>query len=194
MEATRARRREFRRRCGRRGISAGSKTMSSTPLNSRSRQNPASGDHHIGRNHTPGRLRALSRSANRVASRPSAPAKKNGFVHPLPLLIAHAIEQTGAGIDERRLPVRNVRRRLHPLQSRVRPDHAVMPLAHAHDFQARADAETVVEEHGQFADGHTVAHRDRIEADKRSVTRFEHRPFDRAADRDWADRRPRTPY
>ena len=58
------------------------------------------------------------------------------------------------------------------------------PAFHPHDFQRRAETKALVEELRELADGHAVAHRDRILADERLEAGFEHRALDLdAADR-----------
>ena len=110
---------------------------------------------------------------------PALPAKKNGIGVAAAVVDAGVVEQTGTDVDERRLPIRNVRRGLHPLQSGVGPDHRASPAVHAHDAQLRADAEPVVEERRELADRHSMAHRNRVEADERFVGGLEDRSFDR---------------
>ena len=72
-------------------------TTSSTPVNVWPVQNPESGVQAAGRKKMPGTLRALSVSAKRAPSSPSAPAYLKGLVNPVPLLMPAASIRPVAG-------------------------------------------------------------------------------------------------
>ena len=56
--------------------------------------------------------------------------------------------------------------------------HRPAPALHRDDLEVGADAERVVEEARELADGHAVPHRNRIQADERLEPVHQHRPFD----------------
>ena len=79
-----------------------------------------------------------------------------------------------------------------PLQAGVGPDHRPPPAVHRTTRRRAPIPKRSLNERGQFADRHAVAHRNRIEPDERFERRLEHRAFDVvAADRIGAVEHPK---
>ena len=93
-----------------------------------------------------------------------------------------ALEQHGAGIHNRRVERRHVRRWHHPRQLRHVEVHPARPAVHVDDFEIGSDPELGVEQLRELADGHAVAHRERQEVgDARDGPRRRDVPLDHVA-------------
>src|ERR1043165_9379559 len=89
-----------------------------------------------------------------------------------------SFDQAHAGIDDGRLDVGDVRRRIRPMEAGVVPPHVAPPAAHPDDGEVAADVLGLVEEDGELADGQAVAVRDRVLPDKADEGRVQAHAFD----------------
>ena len=92
-----------------------------------------------------------------------------------------SLEQHRARIDDRAVERRQIRRRNHPGETGLVQVHRPLPAVERDDLELGADAERVVEEPGELADRHPVAHRDRKLPDEGREGLAQPRALDRVA-------------